>query len=659
MNLRSITAQLIIWSLAISLLPLAAAGVLTYLIGDKQLRDELQNHLLVTADSKATQITAALRRREQDVLMLSRSPLIIDAVEPLARAMKDRGIESADYVKIDNRLRSFLNYTKETAGYEDLYLVAYNGDIAFSLNRDKDFGTNLKTGIYKDTELAKVVDRATTLLATDVSDFDYYAAKSDPAEFIAAPVFNRDVVVGAIVIQIGEEEFYSLARVESGLGQTGEVAFGARRDNNVVFLTPMRIDPQAALRRKVKMGSPLAKPMQEAVQGTNGQGLSTDYRGKQVLAVWRYIPSRRCGMVIKIDHDEASAPIARLHNRLATVAVVVALFAVAAAVWISRSIARPIVQLTLASRIIAGGDLSSRADVNATGEIGELATAFNAMINEIQQRTDDLGQLTATLEQRVADRTADLEHQTRQLEQLNNELAQSNQDLDDFAYIVSHDLKEPLRGIAGFSQLLSKEYGEQLGDDGREKLDMLIRLCGRMQQLISSLLQFSRVGHAKLAIQPTKLQDLVTEIIDSMQIQLQEEHVEVRLPKPLPTVTCDSIRIGELFRNLITNAYKYNDNDEKWIEIGCQSNEDSSRDSVHAANNPVFYVRDNGIGIREEHLDSVFRMFRRLHSRDKYGGGTGAGLAFVKKIIERHHGKIWVESVHGQGSTFYFSIGEV
>ena len=507
--------------------------------------------------------------------------------------------------------------------------------------------------------MAKVVDRATTLLATDVSDFDYYAAKNEPAEFIAAPVFDQDVVVGAIVIQIGEEEFYSLARVDSGLGQTGEVLFGARRDNNVVFLTPMRNDPKAALQRKIAMGSPLAKPMQEAVRGTNGQGVATDYRGQQVLVVWRYIPSRRCGMVVKIDRDEVSAPIARLHGRLLPIGIVVALTAIAAAIWISRSISRPIVQLTMASRMIARGDLSSRADVSSTGEIGELAAAFNTMIDQVQQRTDELRQLTATLEQRVADRTADLESQTQQLEQLNVDLARSNQDLDDFAYIASHDLKEPLRGIANYSQFLSEDYGEQLGDDGREKLDTLIRLCGRMEQLISSLLQFSRVGRAELAIQPTNLHDLVTEIIDTMQIRLQEENVEVRIPKPLPTVTCDSTRIGEAFRNLITNAYRYNDNDEKWIEIGCQPNEDGLAESSQESSNPVFYVRDNGIGIRKTHLDSVFRIFKRLHGRDKYGNGTGAGLTFVKKIVERHHGEIWIESEYGQGTTFYFSIGKM
>ena len=124
----------------------------------------------------------------------------------------------------------------------------------------------------------------------------------------------------------------------------------------------------------------------------------------------------------------------------------------------------------------------------------------------------------------------------------------------------------------------------------------------------------------------------------------------------MPSVECDSVRITEVFRNLITNAVKYNDKPEKWIEIGFQHNGQTDTGDHVSKNGLVFYIRDNGIGIREKHQKSVFRIFKRLHARDKYGGGTGAGLTFVKKILERHGGRIWLESTFGEGTTFYFTV---
>ncbi|HKB41007.1 MAG TPA: ATP-binding protein, partial [Gemmataceae bacterium] len=234
-----------------------------------------------------------------------------------------------------------------------------------------------------------------------------------------------------------------------------------------------------------------------------------------------------------------------------------------------------------------------------------------------------------------------------QLRERNIELSRSNQELDEFAYIASHDLKEPLRGIHNYASFLIEDYGERLGNEGRAKLETLKHLTQRMDALIESLLQFSRVGRVDLAVQNTDLNEVVEEVLASLQISLEEGRVEVRFGRTLPHIRCDRVRIAEVFRNLFTNAMKYNDKPKRWVEIG-----------MTATPSPVFYVRDNGIGIAAQHHEAIFRIFKRLHSRDKFGGGTGAGLTIVKKIVERHSGRIWVESTPGEGSTFYFTIGE-
>lgn len=241
-------------------------------------------------------------------------------------------------------------------------------------------------------------------------------------------------------------------------------------------------------------------------------------------------------------------------------------------------------------------------------------------------------------------------------------LARSNAELEDFAYIASHDLKEPLRGIRNYADFFIEDHGAKVSEEGLQQLQTIVRLTKRLEDLIETLLHYSRVGRVDLAMVETDLQDIMVQVLDSLQISLQEAGVEVRFPKPLPTIVCDQARVAEIFRNLVTNAMKYNDKEEKWIEIGFHANEgETAATNGHGSPCPqrkpiVFYVRDNGIGIPEKHRDSVFRIFRRLHGRDKYGGGTGAGLTVVKKVVERHEGKIWLESEVGEGTTFYFTL---
>jgi two-component system, chemotaxis family, sensor kinase Cph1 len=239
-----------------------------------------------------------------------------------------------------------------------------------------------------------------------------------------------------------------------------------------------------------------------------------------------------------------------------------------------------------------------------------------------------------------------LRYYAEELKTRNAELARSNQELDDFAYIASHDLKEPLRGIHNYASFLLEDYQQKLDEEGKAKLETLTRLAQRMESLIDSLLEFSRVGRLELSSQETDFNALIERTLEALQITLKEEKIEIRIPHRLPKLKCDRVRVGEVFYNLVTNAIKYNDKENKWVEIGSQQSGDG----------PVFYVRDNGIGIPEKHKDVIFRIFKRLHGRDKYGGGTGAGLTIVKKIIERHGGRIWIESLPGEGTTFFFTL---
>ncbi|MBW4477516.1 MAG: GAF domain-containing protein [Tolypothrix brevis GSE-NOS-MK-07-07A] len=238
-----------------------------------------------------------------------------------------------------------------------------------------------------------------------------------------------------------------------------------------------------------------------------------------------------------------------------------------------------------------------------------------------------------------------------ELAKINIELERSNSELDAFAYIASHDLKEPLRGIHNYSMFLIEDYADTLNEDGVSKLQTLVRLTQRMEDLINSLLHFSRLGRVELVMRRTNLQELVESVIEVLKISLQEtDNLDIRICRRLPDVKCDGIQMSEVFSNLISNAIKYNDKASKLVEIGFLDQEVTKQATI------TFYVRDNGIGIRQKHLDNVFRIFKRLHTATQYGGGTGAGLTIAKKIVERHGGKIWIESTYGEGSTFYFTL---
>lgn len=240
------------------------------------------------------------------------------------------------------------------------------------------------------------------------------------------------------------------------------------------------------------------------------------------------------------------------------------------------------------------------------------------------------------------------ENEAKILEQ-SLQLEKSNHELDQFAYIASHDLKEPLRGIYAYTNFLKTDYGESLDAEANEMLDTIKGLCENLTNLMNSLLEFSRLGRVDFAYKVTNIQQAVDAVIMSIKLYLNENNAEIIFEDTLPEVFCDSVRIGEVFRNLITNAVKYNKNPNKQVTIGCKSSSEHGR---------VFYVKDNGIGIDPKHFDDVFQIFRRLNSASQFAQGTGVGLTLVKKIIERHGGKIWLESEKDKGTTFFFSLNE-
>jgi signal transduction histidine kinase len=225
-------------------------------------------------------------------------------------------------------------------------------------------------------------------------------------------------------------------------------------------------------------------------------------------------------------------------------------------------------------------------------------------------------------------------------------LARSNAELQQFAYVASHDLQEPLRTISSYVQLLQRRYQSKLDSDANEFIGFAVEGARRMQTLINDLLSLSRVGTRGRDLQPTDCGEALEESLANLQAAVTESGAEVT-HDPLPIVVADKPQRTQLFQNLVGNAIKFNSGQTPKVHVFCRPN----------GKECVIGVRDNGIGIDQRHAERIFQVFQRLHDREKYAG-TGIGLAICKKIVERHGGRIWVESQPGEGATFLFNLSQ-
>jgi PAS domain S-box-containing protein len=233
-------------------------------------------------------------------------------------------------------------------------------------------------------------------------------------------------------------------------------------------------------------------------------------------------------------------------------------------------------------------------------------------------------------------------HAQQEQDRLLRRVAAINEELSHFAYVVSHDLKAPLRGIKMLAEWLSADCGDQLGDEAKENLDLLQNRVDRMHNLIEGVLQYSRIGRITEDVVSVDLNVLLPEIIDAI---APPAHIAVRVEGRLPVIECEKTRITQVFQNLLSNAVKYMDKPAGEVVVACSEDADAW----------TFSVSDNGPGIEEKYFDRIFKIFQTLVSRDEYES-TGVGLALVKKIVEQYGGRVWLASEVGKGSTFFFTF---
>ncbi len=467
-------------------------------------------------------------------------------------------------------------------------------------------------------------------------------------------VFEADVIgsfpqrgppLGKLEVTTSASDLEDVVTDFAGLGETGETVVAVRTQSGDarIVLPPRFADVPGA--REIIPEDETEVSLTRAMAGD--EVLLTDivdYRGEPVISATRYIPGADWGMVVEIDAEEALAPFNRTRRTLLGIAAAMALFIAGISLALARYMTRPVDELATVAGRIAAGDLDVRAPSQRRDEFGLLATVFNQM-------TDRLISMTESVQQRVTElgrANAALAAAEEKLQAEAEALATSNKDLQQFAYAASHDLQAPLRTVAGFTAKLrgDLETSGWAGDEATEHdLARIEHGTRRMRELILDLLAYSRVEGKAGAIVVTDARPVLDDVLLDLETQIADAGAAVSVD-PLPSVLADPGQLGQLFQNLVDNSLKYRSTDR-----GAELHVRAERDGELIR----FEFRDNGIGIDPRYFERIFELFQRLHASDMYSG-TGVGLALCRKIVQRHGGRIWVESTPGEGSMFMFTL---
>ena len=359
--------------------------------------------------------------------------------------------------------------------------------------------------------------------------------------------------------------------------------------------------------------------------GDGGHLLEYERAGRPRLFAWAApIDSTPWMVVVEFPHEVVMAPAARLVRRVSLIAAALLVLAAIAGWGFSRRITTPLGRVTHAAEALAESRPAPHLDIDRHDEIGRLADSFNTMAEKVEEAR-------AGLERRVEQRTA--------------ELTAANRELESFSYSVSHDLRAPLRAIAGFVQILEEDHGASFTDEARKAFDRIRVNAARMGQLIDDLLEFSRIARVPLTPRGVDMAALARVAADEA-VAAAVRPVQLTID-PLPQAQGESTLLAQVWANLLSNAVKFTARSpQPRITVGATTD----------GHGTIYFVRDNGAGFDPEYASKLFGVFQRLHRTSEFEG-TGVGLAIVQRVVLRHAGRVWAEGAVGEGATFYFTLG--
>ena len=592
MYFGSIRSKISFYLLLVSVVPILILSLASFYNAKQKIRNQQLEHLKGVVSLKSEAIERWYFDRRTQVQLLRETPGLKHAIVDLLGEPFESRHKNPGYTQI---ARSLHLHVEHSAIYNEIFLMDTHGKVRYSTAPEAE-GLVKSNRLYFTDGMKKLALQNT-----------YYSLTlRRTTSTMALPVKVGEEVIAVLAVRLNDDRLGEIMTAYAGIDTSGQMYLV---NNYNYFVTkPNGKASDASERASYSM------PVQLCLADQNEAGEYANHDGQQVLAAFNYLADYRLCVVAEVASDIAYRQVVGLRNFVIGLTVITLGVVTLIALWLSSSISRPVRELTTMSSVAASGDLDQQIHLDLRDEVGTLARSFNTMIASLKARTDDLTRINAELEE--------------------------------YGYLISHDLKEPLRTITGFMGLINKKYSDRLDDKGRDYVARTVAASDRMRQLIDDLRSYSRVAaesHQSSAIDTTRLVDeVLTNLTDA--IETSGARIEVG---ELPEVYGVPSLLATLVQNLIVNAIKFRGDEPPTVRITAEREANAWR----------FSVQDNGIGIDPSYSDRIFKMFQRLHPRNEYPG-TGIGLALCKKIVEHHSGRIWFESRPGQGTRFYFTIAD-
>lgn len=658
---RKISTKLTIAFVAVTLLPLLIYSSLSYWSFFDSIEKVVMNNLSSIADSKIAVIQTYLDEKEHDVEGIAQMQVVIESLLEMDEAIKSGRAESQRYLSAEKKLRRLLKNFMNRDDYYDVFLISAEGDVLFSHLRENDFGANLLRGPLKDSEFAWAFTRSRLSLNVELSNFSYHPPSDAMAAFITAPVMVGKDFIGVCAFQLNNDVLLSHVHDYRGLGNTGDIEVGERVGDEARLVLPARHQSTGADDAEFGYGPSDTLPfMTRAVSGRRGVGRGVDYKGEEVLAVWRYLPQLRWGIVVKQNVDEALKQVYIVRRSALIIALAAICIAFVLARVIGRTFSRPIVDLTIAARDMMSEGVDIVGDGGKSDELEQLYRAFKAMFlaqGELQanleakigERTEELIESLSAKEKNVRElreaqeamlfMVEDLNRQARELSEAQEAIVRNERlsAIGKLASSVAHELRNPLGVMKNVVYYLNMLSEEKIIPEIRKNLDILSNEIDGSNKIISDLLDFSRIRVSKLQL--ANVNDVVADALRRMGVYPGIE-IETEIDESLPELHIDADQMRQVFFNLAVNA--------------CQAMPDGGRLKVSTETGDGYVkivFEDTGCGISKTNMDKIFEPLFSNKAK-----GTGLGLSISRALVEDHDGSIEVESEEGKGAIFVVKL---
>lgn len=559
------------------------------------------NQLESLSSAKKHRIESLILKKEEELVLVQQT--LINAEALFQYNYYQFYPDSSTIQQKIELIKNIRKITKDIPSFKNIHILNKAGVTIASTDYDA-IGINFSNFSFVNQSLE---GQNTINSFLDINAKDAYLA-------LAGPIKYQNKIQGAVLIETVTKDLVSLTEDYTGLGKTGETVIAQLLSDTVAcYITPSRDGTKQLHQIVLDQSSP--QSLFKALSGKEQLIFDAyDYNHTKVATSYRYIEKTKWAVITKIDMQEILKPADEL--KWITVCIIIGSIAIfiAVSILLASSIVSPINQISVAARHISSGGLDKRVNITLKNELGELARSFNFMADSLIDTQQDL---------------------KIKIKELDN----SNQALEKFAFVVSHDLKSPLNSVLGISEILVTGHLGTLDAEGQKLLHLLKQKVEYMNALIIGILDIARVGETRIETATLDLNELINNIVVTM-----KEEAIINITNTLPYVKMNKIIAEQLWSNLIKNGIKYNRNSNKKIQIGAYRN----------AEEIVFTVSDNGIGIDAAYQQSIFEIFKTI--APKNNESTGIGLSIVQKIVESYGGKVWLKSKLDEGSTFMFTL---